>query len=57
MSLNLKKNSLPTKPASLADPKEKARILMLYAGIFPNQINAFAKTIPRLKKQQKNFSK
>jgi len=46
--LSLKKQ---IKQGNLNDPQERERILMRYAGIFPNNIEEFAsKFIPRNKK-------
>jgi len=46
-----------TKRGNLKDPREKARILMRYAGIFPDDIEEYAKKIIRKRKPKVNYSR
>lgn len=49
---------LPTKPNSLNDPTERERLLMQYAGIFPNNIKEYGETIAkRINKPRKNYAR
>lgn len=41
----------------LDDPKEWNRILMVYGGIFKNQIKQYGETIAKKHKPQKNYSR
>lgn len=50
-----RKSKLPTKPARL-DASEKSRLLMQYAGIFPNNIKEFGEKL-RKHKPVKNFAR
>ena len=42
---------------NLNDSKERARILMQYAGIFPHAIKQFGETVVKKHKPQKNYSR
>ncbi len=42
---------------NLSDPREWERILMQYGGIFKHQIKEFAKALPKIKKNIKNYSR
>lgn len=54
---NNRRKPLPTKPASLKDPREHMRLLMQYQGIFPNNIKEFAEKVIPLQKKRKNFAR
>jgi len=51
------KKKIPTKHVRLSDEGEKKRVLMIYAGIFPNNIKEYADKIIKRQRIQKNFSR
>lgn len=48
---------IQTKRGNLNDPAEHERILMMYAGIFKNNIKDFAETLAKKNKPLKNYSR
>lgn len=54
--MELKKKQNPIL-RNLNSPEERARILAKYAGIFPNNISEFGKTVSTRFRNVKNFSK
>lgn len=46
-----------TRQGNLRDPREWNRLLMQYGGVFKDNIKDYAETLPKLKRQKKNFSR
>lgn len=57
MESNHKQPRRQTIPASYNEPREKSRILMQYAGIFPNNIKEYAEKIVPAQKRQRNYAR